>query len=254
VLGALFQIGAGFAVADGVGRVSDQNSTLVVPAGYAFSIWGPIFLLSVAYAVYQALPQERTNPLLRRVGWLAAAAYLGNGAWELLFPAERYVLAQVLLVGIALCAVAALLGISRHARERGLSRAERWLVTLPVGLLAGWVTAAASVGFATTLVALGALSGGTGEALLGAALLLLAALVSAAVVLYARGGPPQGYVGYAAAVLWALVAVVVSQYDASFLTTAAAVVSAVPVVLALLRGRRAGSERRGGQGAQPRVV
>ena len=56
VVGALFQVLAGplgmliFGV--GVGAVSDANSTLVVPAGYAFSIWGLIFALCLAYAVY----------------------------------------------------------------------------------------------------------------------------------------------------------------------------------------------------------
>ena len=46
--------------------------------------------------------------------------------------------------------------------------------------------------------------------------------------------PAQGYLAYAATVLWALVAVVVNQYDASVLTTGAALVAAVPVALALL--------------------
>ena len=42
-------------------------------------MWGPIFALSLAYTVYQALPGGRQNPLLRRVGWFAAAAFAGNG-------------------------------------------------------------------------------------------------------------------------------------------------------------------------------
>ena len=62
VIGALFQIVAGplgmwiFGVS--MGEISDANSTLVVPAGYAFSIWGPIFALCLAYAVYQATAHE----------------------------------------------------------------------------------------------------------------------------------------------------------------------------------------------------
>jgi len=254
VLGVLFQIGGGFVVGDRVGRVSDQNGTLVVPADYAFVIWGPIFLLSVAYAAYVALPGERENPLLRRVGWLVAAAFLGNGLWQLLFPAERYVLAQTLLLGIAVCAVAALLGVARHARERALSRPDRWLVALPIGLLAGWVTAATFVGFATTFVALGVLAGGVGEALLGTALLLLAALVSAVVILRAKDGPPHGYASYAAAVLWAFVGIVVNQYAASPLTASAAAVAAVPVAVALLSNRRRDGMRGSDRRARPRVV
>ena len=81
-------------------------------------------------------------------------------------------------------------------------------------------------------------AGGTGEALIGAALLLLGSLLARAVVLAGKGGPPQGCLAYGATVLWALVGVVVNQYDASLLTTVAAVLSAALVALALLRGHR----------------
>jgi hypothetical protein len=75
-----------------VGRVSGENPTLVVPGDYAFVIWTPIFLLALVYAVYQALPSNRENPLLRRVGWFSALAYFSNGVWEILFPAREFVL------------------------------------------------------------------------------------------------------------------------------------------------------------------
>jgi hypothetical protein len=51
-----------------------------VPAGYAFTIWSLIFTLSLGYAVWQALPSERENPLLRRVGWLTASVMAATSA------------------------------------------------------------------------------------------------------------------------------------------------------------------------------
>ena len=239
VVGALFQVvaGAGGVLLLGldVGRVSNENSTLVVPADYAFVIWSPIFLLCLAYATYQALPGNRDNVLLRNVGWFSAGAFLCNGLWEILFPARQFLLAQVMIVGIFAFSALAYLRLARTARERGLSRTERWLVALPFGLLFGWITAATLVSFATTFVALGLLEGGIGEALLGAALLLTGGLVASAVLLYGESIPPQGYLAYAAAVLWALVGVVVNHYDASILTTGAAFIAAVPVALALIK-------------------
>ncbi len=230
VVGALFQIGAPVLTGEAVGRVSAENGTLVVPADYAFVIWSPIFLLCLAYAAYQALPANRESPLLRRVGWFSAGAFFSNGLWEILFPARQFLLAQVVIVVIFACAAVAYLRIARS--ERGvLSAAERWLVALPFGLLFGWITAATLVSFATTFVALGLLEGGIGEAILGAALLLTGGLVASAVLLVGKAAPPQGYLAYAAAILWALVAVVVNHYDASVLTTGAALVAAVPVAL-----------------------
>ena len=131
VLGVIFQIGGGALAGETVGRVSAENPTLVVPADYAFTVWGPIFALSLAYTVYQALPGQRQNPLLRRVGWFMAGAFAGNGLWQILFPAELFVASQVLLLGIVACAVAALLGLARAHRERALGRAERWSSLFP---------------------------------------------------------------------------------------------------------------------------
>ncbi len=246
VAGALFQVGAPVLTSEAVGWVSDENRTLVVPADYAFSIWALIFLLCLAYAAYQALPANRKSPLLRRVGWFSAGAFFLNGLWEILFPARQFLLAQVVIVAIFVCAAVAYLRIAR--RECGvLSAGERWLVALPLGLLFGWITAATLVSFATTFVALGLLDGGIGEAILGAALLLTGSLIASAVLLAGEAAPPQGYLAYAAAVLWALVAVVVNQYDDSVLTTVAALVAAVPVALVMvskLFGRSGGRTKR----------
>lgn len=238
VLGALFQIGVPALTGEAVGRVSAENGTLAVPADYAFVIWSPIFLLCLSYVAYQALPTTRESPLLRRVGWFSAGAFFSNGLWEILFPARQFLLAQVVIVVIFACAAVAYLRLARS--ERGvLSAAERWLVALPFGLLFGWITAATLVSFATTFVALGLLEGG-----IGAALLLTGGLVASAVLLVGKAAPPQGYLAYAAAVLWALVAVVVNQYDTSILTTGAALVAAVPVALVVASKLFGGRTRR----------
>ena len=86
VVGAVFQIAAPIATGPAIGRISDEYSTLVVPADYAFAIWTPIFLLALVYAGYQALPANRENQLLRRIGPFSALAFFANGTWELLFP------------------------------------------------------------------------------------------------------------------------------------------------------------------------
>ena len=61
-----------------VGEVSDATRALITPAGYAFSIWGPVFALALAWAVYQALPGQRDRAVHRATGWPLAAAFAGN--------------------------------------------------------------------------------------------------------------------------------------------------------------------------------
>ena len=66
VLGAIFQVVAPALAGPAIGRVSAENPTFVVPGDYAFVIWTPIFFLALVYAVYQALPANRENPLLMK--------------------------------------------------------------------------------------------------------------------------------------------------------------------------------------------
>ena len=58
--------------------ISDRFPVFFVPAGYVFAIWGVIYLALSAFTVYQALPSQRANPLLRRVGYLFAATCVVN--------------------------------------------------------------------------------------------------------------------------------------------------------------------------------
>src|SRR5918994_2264027 len=132
MLGAIFQIAVPIFTGPAVGRVSAENPTLVVPADYAFVIWTPIFLLALIYAVYQALPVNRENPLLRKIGWFSALAYFSNGMWKLLFPAREFVLSQVVFVGITTGAVVAFLLVQRAGGAGSL--VERWLVAPAFGL------------------------------------------------------------------------------------------------------------------------
>lgn len=247
VLGAIAQVVAGFfgvAVGLDVGAVSDQNRTTIVPSGYAFAIWGPIFLLALAYAAYQALPRQRTDPLLRRIGWFTAAGFAGNAVWEVLFPARQFVASQVLIVAVWVCLAVAFARIVDGMRA-GATAGERWLVALPIGLLFGWLTAATAVGVATTLVALGVAAAGPAAVFGGAALLVFGAAVAGAVVARAKAGPWQAWIPYLAAVLWALAAVAVGhRSDAPAVAVTAIVLAVVLVaVAALVRPLQPGARR-----------
>lgn len=256
VVGALFQVGVTFAASAAIWEVTDEGSgSLVEPALYAFAIWALIFVLSLVYAAYQALPSKRENPLLRRIGWLTAGAFFCTGLWSVFVPERQFIPAQTMLVVIFVCLAVAFLRLARV--ERGvLGAADRWFVALPLGPFLGWITAANAVSLTSEAVRLELVNGGgASEALLGSTLLLLGGALAAALVLAGKSGPAQGYLTYAATVLWALVGVVVNQYDASILTTGAALVAAVPVVLALLGRLPGGWPRRGkGTAAQPDVA
>src|SRR5690606_36947407 len=47
---------------------ADDGDEVLRVAGYAFSIWGLIYLALVAHGVWQALPRTPERPLVRRLG------------------------------------------------------------------------------------------------------------------------------------------------------------------------------------------
>jgi hypothetical protein len=125
----------------------------------------------------------------------------------------------------------------------------------PLGLLFGWITAANVVSFNDTLVETGLLGSGVGGALVGACLLLAGAIVAFAVILVSKAGPLQGLLTYAGAVLWGLGGVVVNQYDASLLTTGAALLSAALVAMAVISTlRRSRTHIGAGRSVRPRAA
>jgi len=150
---------------------ADSDATLRV-AGWAFAIWGPIYLGLIAYAVRQALPQTGESDMIRRFGWPSALALIGIGAWIVAAAADAEVATIVLIFGALIVLLIPLL--TGAGMIRGLSRADRdrWLVAWPLGALAGWLTIAAPVNLITVATGNGdlpAMLSPTGWALLAVA-------------------------------------------------------------------------------------
>lgn len=167
-----------------------QEDPPVQPAGYAFSIWGVIYLWLLASAGY-GLWRRRED-----AGWDAPRGplmlSLGVGAAWLPVALRSPLWATVLIWAMLLGALWALL--------RSPAR-DRWLLREPLGLYAGWLTAASAV-------AVGLIAAGWGVPPFGAegwaaAALLLGLAIAAGTAWRA------GSVAYPVAVAWALVAVTV---------------------------------------------
>ena len=77
VFGAVLQVVAGALVP--VGAIAGETPSLVIPADYAFAIWGVIFALGLACAVYQMLPSRRADPELWRAERAAIVVGLTDG-------------------------------------------------------------------------------------------------------------------------------------------------------------------------------
>jgi hypothetical protein len=231
---AIFQIYASYGVGSSVGTIAQELRSLIIPATYAFAIWGPIFVLCLAYAIYQALPAQRENPIHRTIGWWSAGAFMANGAWSYIFTNRQFILAEVILLAGFVFAGGAYLRFVRETPAAHATHLDNWLIGPALGLLFGWLTAASVVGLASTLISQGFAATGQGAEIGGSGLLLAGGAVAFIAIPASRNGPYSAWISYGAAVLWALVAVSVEQRSASNVITSAALVVMVLVVVVMV--------------------
>ena len=67
-----------------IGEVSDGLNSLFTPAGYAFSIWGFIYLLLIGFVFYQGrslFVKVRDDDFVLKIGWSFVVSCVANSAW-----------------------------------------------------------------------------------------------------------------------------------------------------------------------------
>lgn len=129
---------------------ADSDATLKA-AGYAFAVWGVIYLGLLIYAVRQALPSTGESELLNRLGWPSALALLGIGWWIVAAAFDWEMATLVLIFGSLLVLLIPLLAHARTIRALPRRDMERWTVVWPLALLAGWLGIAAPLNLLTVL-------------------------------------------------------------------------------------------------------
>jgi hypothetical protein len=216
-----------------MGMVSAKYPTLLTPAGYAFSIWGLIFLALTVYVVWQLLPAQRDNLLPDAVAQPLTTASVATALLVVLFAYERILMSWLVMFVI--------LGslIMAYGRARRLVLADaapRW-VSLPFALYLGWISVAATINSIIGLQRLGWQPALNLSMLLG--LVLLVVVVGLGLLISREFEE----VAFPLVVAWALVAIWVAQRHTYLELSWAALIGAAVValgglVLASSRGRR----------------
>ena len=221
-------------------EISDKYHTLITPAGYAFAIWGVIFLGLLAFAIYQALPSQRTNPRFRATGWLVVLNTLCNAIWSPLFNNQH--------IGIALIVILVMLFSLAVIEQRLLMRSdvpvvapdldatlpespasptETWLARIPFSIYFGWLTVATILNVAVYLKATEFGLFGLSEPMWAVAVLIVGLLVGAWIFNRYRS------VAYILVFAWAYVAIAVEQTGYGAIQIAAGVGAIGAVLLAI---------------------
>lgn len=168
----------------------DMFPTAISPAPYTFTIWLPIFLGLVVFAIYQALPAQRGDERFDALGLSASAAFIANST-QALGPIWFNTLSCIIMLIALFFVFRTLVGI-------GLEGTRTFALTtrLPLFLFFGWMTVATILSISQLLVSLGWAGFGIPATLWGALLILIAASIAFFIVWH------FGAITYSVAIMW----------------------------------------------------
>jgi hypothetical protein len=193
----------------------------IQPAGYAFSIWGLIYLWLLANAAFGLLKRRNDPAFLRPALPLLVSGLLGS-VWLAIASSAPITATFVILV---------MGGLAMLAYLRADQTQDRWLLAAPLAIYAGWLTAACGVSVGVILAGYGVLSN------TGAALLMLTVVI--AVALFVQARRPKMPV-YGATVVWAAIGVVLANWaDTQTVALTAALGAVIVALWTLITLRRA---------------
>ncbi|PNW09898.1 TspO/MBR related protein [Microbacterium sp. AG157] len=177
-------IGAGAfgnsAVQDQQGGALNTDGSYLAPAGPAFSIWSIIYLGLISYAIWQALPGQRTSPRQRALGWLVALTMTLNGLW---LVAARFgtLFLTVVVIALLLAALGWTFRVAVSTREPRGGVVDSVLIDAVTGLHLGWVTLATVANTAAWLTTIVPKEWENAADAIGIAVLIVVALIGLAI-------------------------------------------------------------------------
>ncbi len=190
-----------------IGEISNTlfKNVQITPANYAFAIWGLIYLGLISFAVYQALPAQRQNPSLRRMGYLLVVSSCAQIIWVLLFQYRLFALSLVAMLAILLPLIGIYLRLEIGCKR--VSRQERWLIHAPLSIYLAWISVATIVNGAIALYHLGWSGWGIDPQAWTVIMILVGAAIAAAVSLQ------RVDLAYVLVFVWALAAIAARHPD-----------------------------------------
>jgi hypothetical protein len=201
-----YLFGTGAAGGPSVGEISSRYETFFTPAGYAFAIWGLIYLLLLAFVGYQwyAWLKHRDSQYLKLTGIWFALGNLANGFWILTWTDESISL-SLGLIGILLVSLLVLMVKLRleiwDAPVRIIA-----FVWWPVCAYLGWIVVATMANLSVLLVKLDP-DGAIAVQPLWTVVMIAVACLVYVLLIYYRNMREAAFVG-----IWALTAIAAKQW------------------------------------------
>jgi hypothetical protein len=216
-----------------IGDVSDKYSTMITPAGYAFAIWGLIYLSLGVYVFYQTFRASPEQKVYDRVAFPLILNLIANNLWLIAFQLEYIALSAVFMLVI----LATLIQIAIiWTNDQSLSDKRRTQMRFPFSVYLGWISVATIVNFSVVAKYTDWNVLGISEPVWVAIMLTVGTALALLIMFATRN------MVYPLVFVWAYVAIAVAQSGNSLIYTAAlgwAAVIFISDLVYFIRQRRA---------------
>lgn len=196
-------------VVDGktVGSVSDKYDNLFTPAGYAFAIWGIIYLGLIVlafYMVYRSFIRSKSAEFVTKAAPTLILAHFSNAAWLWFWLKEETGITVFIMVFTLTMLTWTVIRLDMQRWDAPLKFIA--FVWWPVDLYMGWISVATIANFSAHLAGIG-WSGGMPE-ITWTILLITVATALSIFMIFKRNMREFGGV-----VIWALIGIAVRHWD-----------------------------------------
>jgi hypothetical protein len=191
-----------------IADISAKYDNLLTPAGYAFGIWGLIYIALIVFAIYQSgdiFRKDLKRDFIGKIGWWFIISNLANAAWIWAFTSDQPGLSLLIMLLIFFSLLKIVLNTNM----------ERWdapnpvifYIWWPFSFYFGWINIALIINVSAWLTSLG-WNGGPLSAETWAILVLLIAATVFISMTWKRNMREYANVG-----VWGIVAIAVKNWS-----------------------------------------
>ncbi|MFC4210389.1 hypothetical protein ACFOWA_04300 [Pedobacter lithocola] len=186
--------------------VSDRYFNYFTPAGYAFSIWGIIYLGLLAFVLYTGINSKKDpfkSNVVSKIGWWFVLSCLANCLWVVAwlydYTGISVVVMSVILFSLLKIIINTRMELDAHPLKEYL------FIYWPFALYSGWITVAFIANISAYLTKIGWQGWGISSITWAIIMICAAGLVNV-IMVYTRNLREFAVVG-----IWALIAISVSN-------------------------------------------
>ncbi|SNR27023.1 hypothetical protein SAMN04488009_0584 [Maribacter sedimenticola] len=126
-----------------IGEISARYENLFTPAGYAFAIWGIIFLALFAYGIFQvkrAFFSNKESMFIEQTGYWFVIANILNCCWVFAFVYDYTGLSVLIMLGILLSLIKIILNTNMERWDAPITTIA--FIWWPICIYSGWISVA----------------------------------------------------------------------------------------------------------------